>query len=64
MPQQRLSGLARIKNNPFDEDYIAGYSPFIMRDVNSRSAILGIKSCDSVKYWMKRNPNESKKRRK
>lgn len=63
MPQQHPSRLARMKNNPLDDDYIAGYSPFVMRDINSKSAMLGIRP-DSVKYWMKRNPNESKKRRK
>ncbi|XP_011862818.1 PREDICTED: RNA-binding protein NOB1 [Vollenhovia emeryi] len=64
MPQQRPSRLARMKNNPLHDDYTAGYSPFITRDVNSRSVILGIKPDGAVKYWMKRNPNESKKKRK
>lgn len=64
IPDQRPSRLARIKNNPLDDDYIAGYSPFVMRDINSKSAMLGIKSDGVVKYWMKRNPNESKKKRK
>ncbi|XP_011642268.1 RNA-binding protein NOB1 [Pogonomyrmex barbatus] len=64
MPDQRPSRLARIKNNPLDDDYIAGYSPFVMRDINSKSAMLGIRPDGVVKYWMKRNPNESKKRRK
>ncbi|KMQ91554.1 rna-binding protein nob1, partial [Lasius niger] len=64
MPEQRPSRLARIKNNPLDDDYIAGYSPFVMRDINSKSAMLGIRPDGVVKYWMKRNPNESKKRRK
>lgn len=63
MPDQRPSRLARLKNNPLDDDYIAGYSPFVMRDINSKSAMLGIRP-DVVKYWMKRNPNESKKKRK
>ncbi|XP_014467540.1 PREDICTED: RNA-binding protein NOB1 [Dinoponera quadriceps] len=65
MPDQRPTRLARIKNNPLEDDYIAGYSPFIMRDVNSKSAMLGIKpGGGGVKYWMKRNPNESRKKRK
>ncbi|XP_071575931.1 RNA-binding protein NOB1 [Temnothorax nylanderi] len=64
MPDQRPSRLARVKNDPLDDDYIAGYSPFVMRDVNSKSAMLGIRPDGAVKYWMKRNPNESKKRRK
>lgn len=64
MPEQRPSRLARIKNNPLEDDYIAGYSPFVMRDINSKSAMLGIRPDGTVKYWMKRNPNESRKRRK
>lgn len=64
MPDQRPSRLARKKNNPLDDDYIAGYSPFVMRDINSKSAMLGIRPDGAVKYWMKRNPNESKKKRK
>ncbi|KAM0731746.1 RNA-binding protein NOB1 [Formica fusca] len=64
MPQQYPSRLARMKNNPLDDDYIAGYSPFVMRDINSKSAMLGIRPDGVIKYWMKRNPNESKKRRK
>ncbi|EGI64412.1 RNA-binding protein NOB1, partial [Acromyrmex echinatior] len=64
MPKQRPSRLARKKNDPLDDDYIAGYSPFVMRDINSKSAMLGIRPDGIIKYWMKRNPNESKKRRK
>ncbi|XP_018405683.1 PREDICTED: RNA-binding protein NOB1 [Cyphomyrmex costatus] len=64
MPEQRPSRLARIKNDPLDDNYIAGYSPFVMRDINSKSAILGIRPDGIIKYWMKRNPNESKRRRK
>ncbi|KYN43059.1 RNA-binding protein NOB1 [Trachymyrmex septentrionalis] len=64
MPKQRPSRLAHIKNDPLDDDYIAGYSPFVMRDINSKSAMLGIRPDGIIKYWMKRNPNESKKRRK
>ncbi|KAL0117703.1 hypothetical protein PUN28_008839 [Cardiocondyla obscurior] len=63
-PDQRPTRLARKKNNPLDDDYIAGYSPFVMRDINSKSAMLGIRPDGAVKYWMKRNPNESRKKRK
>lgn len=64
-PDQRPTRLAKMKNDPLNDDYIAGYSPFIMRDVNSKSAMLGIRQeHGEFKYWMKRNPNESKKRRK
>ncbi|XP_054283997.1 RNA-binding protein NOB1-like [Macrosteles quadrilineatus] len=59
MPDQRPSRLARTKTNPLDDDYIAGFSPFVMRDVNSRSAMLGIQGKHTqVKYWMRKNPNE------
>ncbi|KAG8034158.1 hypothetical protein G9C98_001242 [Cotesia typhae] len=65
VPDQRVSKLARMKNNPLNDDYIAGYSPFVMRDVFSKSAMLGIRSNHTGhKYWMKKNPNECKKRRK
>lgn len=64
VPDQRTTRLARTKNDPLQDDYIAGYSPFIMRDIHSKSAILGIRPGSSVKYWMKKNPNESRRRRK
>lgn len=64
VPQQRATRLANTKNNPLDPDYIAGFSPFVMRDVNSRSAVLGIRNKNqSVKYWMRKNPNEVVKKR-
>lgn len=59
IPQQRATRLANTKNDPLDPDYIAGFSPFVMRDVNSRSAVLGIRNKNQgVKYWMRKNPNE------
>ncbi|XP_008545989.1 RNA-binding protein NOB1 [Microplitis demolitor] len=65
IPQQRVTKLARMKNNPLDDDYIAGYSPFVTRDVFSKSAMLGIRTQHSeIKYWMKKNPNECRKKRK
>lgn len=64
LPDQKATRLARIKNNPLGDDYIAGYSPFVMRDVNSKSAQLGIRSVKEVKHWMKKNPNETSRRRK
>ncbi|KAF7283442.1 RNA-binding protein NOB1 [Rhynchophorus ferrugineus] len=60
----RPSRLARTKNNPLDDDYIAGFSPFVMRDVNSKSAQLHIKPGSEFKQWMKRNPNESRRKKK
>ncbi|CAG9862732.1 unnamed protein product [Phyllotreta striolata] len=64
MPQNRPSRLAKTKNNPLDDDYIAGFSPFVTRDVNSRSAKLCIRPDQEVKYWMSKNPNESRRRKK
>ncbi|XP_059488510.1 RNA-binding protein NOB1 isoform X2 [Neocloeon triangulifer] len=49
VPQQRATRLARAKNNPMDPDYIAGMSPFAVRDTSSRAAMLGINSS-----WSKR----------
>lgn len=63
-PDQRQSRLARTKNDPLEDDYIAGYSPFIMRDVYSKSAMLGIRSEGPVKYWMRKNPNEVRRKKK
>ncbi|VEN59792.1 unnamed protein product [Callosobruchus maculatus] len=63
MPDNKPTRLARMKNNPLDDDYIAGYSPFVMRDINSKSAQLGIRPGQEFKYWMKKNPNEATRRR-
>ncbi|XP_050310033.1 RNA-binding protein NOB1 [Anthonomus grandis grandis] len=64
MADNRPTRLAKMKNNPLDDDYIAGFSPFVMRDVNSKSAQLGIRPGAEFKQWMKKNPNESRRRRK
>ena len=64
MPQNRASKLAKTKVNPLDDDYIAGFSPFAVRDVTSRSAQLCIRPEDETKYWMRKNPNEARRRRK
>ncbi|XP_014363256.2 RNA-binding protein NOB1 [Papilio machaon] len=54
--------LARKKTNAMDPDYIAGFSPFAMKDVNSKSAVLGIRADkQDVKYWMK-NYSKGKKK--
>ncbi|KAF6214420.1 hypothetical protein GE061_009163 [Apolygus lucorum] len=64
VPQQRPSILARKKTDALNPDYIAGVSPFIMRDVCSKSAMLGITNKET-KSWERRNPNVVvKKRRK
>lgn len=54
--------LARKKTNAMDPDYTAGYSPFAIKDVNSKSAVLGIRADkQDVKYWMK-NFSKGKKK--
>ena len=40
-----------------------GYSPFTMRDVASKSAQLALNRHE-LKYWMRKNPNESRGKRK
>ena len=46
--------MARGKTNAMDPDYTAGFSPFAMRDVNSKSAVLGVRANkQDIKYWMK-----------
>lgn len=62
LPQNRVSKKARGKNNVFDPDYVANTSPFIMNDVTSRAAQLGIRSQKGqTDYWNRRNPNEVRK---
>lgn len=51
LPQQRLSKKAMMKTNALDDDYIAGYSPFVLRDTDSRSAML--RNTNNIKQWMK-----------
>lgn len=54
--------MARSKTNALDPDYIAGFSPFVMKDVNSKSAVLGVRANkQDVKYWM-RNYSKGKKK--
>lgn len=64
IPENRPTRLARTKNNPMDSDYIAGFSPFVTRDVNSKSAQLCIRPDQQIKYWMRKNPNEARRKRK
>ena len=66
-PQQRLSKRSMKKNNPMGEDYLAGNSPFITKDVTSKSAMLGLgggskgNAMASGFYWTQRNPNAVRK---
>ncbi|XP_005185983.2 RNA-binding protein NOB1 [Musca domestica] len=62
MPRQMPSRVAKTKTNALEEDYIAGFSPFAMRDVDSKSAMLRAKG--HVKEWARNNTYEEDRRRK
>lgn len=67
VPDQRPTRLGRTKTNALDPDYIAGMSPFAVHDINSKSAMLGIRNNgknNEVKYWMYKNPNAVKRKAK
>jgi len=65
--QQRLSKKALQRNNPMGEDYMASSSPFVVKDVTSKSAMLGLQGSGKGNaevpgaYWARRNPNAVKK---
>ncbi|GAB1598340.1 RNA-binding protein NOB1-like [Argonauta hians] len=61
VPQQRASKKALQKLSIFDENYVAGQSPFRIHDLTSRAAQLGING-QEIKPWNRRNPNESVRR--
>ncbi|XP_058128023.1 RNA-binding protein NOB1-like [Anopheles ziemanni] len=60
LPQQRISAKARSKTNALAEDYTAGYSPFVMRDVDSRSAVL--RGSTNLKQRMRNFEYDNKRR--
>ncbi|KAM7350742.1 RNA-binding protein NOB1 [Cochliomyia hominivorax] len=62
MPRQMPSRVAKTKTNALEEDYIAGFSPFAMRDVDSKSAML--RSKGHLKEWARNNTFEEDRRRK
>lgn len=62
MPHQKPTRVARTKTNILDADYIPGFSPFALRDTTSKSAMLGIRSNQEMKHWMRNNPNRRKKK--
>ncbi|XP_053948341.1 RNA-binding protein NOB1 [Anastrepha ludens] len=62
IPRQMPSRVAKTKTNALDDDYIAGFSPFVMRDVDSKSAIL--RSKGNLKEWARNNTFEEDRRKK
>lgn len=56
------SRVAKTKTNALDENYIAGISPFAVRDVDSKSAVL--RSKGHLKAWARNNTFEEDRRRK
>lgn len=65
--QQRISAKALARTNPMGEDYMAGSSPFVTKDVTSKSAMLGLHGSGKGNaqvpgmYWARKNPNQVKK---
>jgi RNA-binding protein NOB1 len=58
--QQRLTAKAKQKTAALDDDYIAGFSPFAVRDVDSRSAVL--RKNINIKEWMQNYEFDNKRR--
>lgn len=64
IPKQMPSRVARTKTQALEEDYVAGFSPFVRRDVDSKSAMLRAKSgTTSLKQWARNNEFNNVKRR-
>lgn len=61
LPQQRTTKKSKQKLDVFDPDYVAGCSPFIIKDITSRASQLGIKNARNGQF-NKRNPNEVRKK--
>ncbi|CAD5117126.1 DgyrCDS5934 [Dimorphilus gyrociliatus] len=59
VPQQRSSKASRKKMDVLNDDFLASSSPFAVKDIYSRSAMLGIKQSGRSR----RNPNESGRRK-
>lgn len=62
IPRQMPSRVAKTKTNALNEDYVAGFSPFALRDVDSKSAML--RSKGNLKEWARNNTFEEDRRRK
>ncbi|KAG4075751.1 hypothetical protein HA402_003577 [Bradysia odoriphaga] len=64
IPKQMPSRVARTKTNALDEDYDAGFSPFVRRDVDSKSALLRAKAGgSSMRQWMRNYDFQNTKRK-
>ena len=65
--QQRISAKALARTNPMGEDYMAGSSPFVTKDITSKSAMLGLHGSGKGNaqvpgmYGARKNPNQVKK---
>lgn len=62
LPKQMPSRVAKTKTQALDEDYIAGYSPFVRRDVESKSALTRDKG-GNIKDWARNNIYEENRRK-
>ena len=60
LPQQRLSKKAQVKTDALDDNYTAGYSPFVMHDLDSRSSKL--RNTANIKQWMNNNEYDNHRR--
>jgi len=65
--QQRLSKKALLATNPSQDEFVPGNSPFYIKDVTSKSAMLGLQGQGKGNaavpglYWDRKNPNAVKK---
>jgi len=65
--QQRLSKKALLATNPTQDEFVPGNSPFYIKDVTSKSAMLGLQGQGKGNaavpglYWDRKNPNAVKK---
>lgn len=60
LPQQRLTKKAQLRTDVNDDSYTAGYSPFVMRDLDSRSSKL--RNTANIKQWMNNNEFDNHRR--
>lgn len=60
IPQQRVSKKALQKTDALDDNYTAGYSPFVIRDLDSRSSKL--RGTTNIKQWMQNYEYDNNRR--